>query len=832
MDGKIGSEDEFHETLEDITSASSSEAEEGGRRAMRAGIAGVAPATSRERPPVWTPSSFHSKFSVWKNDPSSITDRRQRLFQNWGIKNLREDPSTGSTSSLANKSLLTSGADKVGQYVWKVSQSVSCVSSADTDETSARETLAEKRADSNTVENGFAIDSGNKRLEENSGAVLREGNSKLGPVLSRLGPVSAVTFREGSNGSTFRSSGNSPDVSPYPECHTKLMASPEGSLSPLWDGCANTEAGHLYQASSSQEKLSHSYDTDNGYETRSQDGYSAAEDYNIDDLLKIKDLDSGKEFLINRFSTDGSLHMLREVDTGRELTLAEFEKVVGLSPITQEMMRRQQAAESGSSNEKQGSGKTSGKKKNGWLKYFVVKRSTKEKPVIGGSTRSDKQSLSGEDTDGSTKGGRLSPIGSSKGGNSREGSFADPDRDVSTKGELPSDDTAGPTWRQPQKVKVKLRRKSVKELSGLYMGQEIQAHQGAIWTMKFSTDGRYLASAGQDRVIQVWEVVDHPSVLESDISGGQENGDFDNGVHLQVNGGSVKNGSVKVGQHYSSKADKEGSTKGGKIENTEVEKDGNTKFSKDSSTRSAKEGSTKGGKIEHTEVDKDGNTKFLKECSTRGAKEGSTKGVKSPWQDLKLGHPHKGHLPKLFWLSEKPVCSFHGHTGDILDLSWSQSKLLLSSSMDKTVRLWHISEEDCLRVFCHNDYVTCVQFNPVDDSYFLSGSLDYKLRTWSIPGHQVVDWIDLREMITAVSYVPDGEKAIVGSHKGTCRFYNTKGNKLQLDASFDVRTENKKGRGKKITGLHVNGCTPGVRSSVPDSLSCGSVCLEIRRKFS
>lgn len=56
--------------------------------------------------------------------------------------------------------------------------------------------------------------------------------------------------------------------------------------------------------------------------------------------------------------------------------------------------------------------------------------------------------------------------------------------------------------------------------------------------------------------------------------------------------------------------------------------------------------------------------------------------------------------------------------------------------------------------------VTCVQFNPVDDSYFLSGSLDYKLRTWSIPGHQVVDWIDLREMITAVSYVPDGEVSI------------------------------------------------------------------------
>jgi len=53
--------------------------------------------------------------------------------------------------------------------------------------------------------------------------------------------------------------------------------------------------------------------------------------------------------------------------------------------------------------------------------------------------------------------------------------------------------------------------------------------------------------------------------------------------------------------------------------------------------------------------------------------------------------------------------------------------------------------------------VTCVQFNPVDDSYFLSGALDDKLRIWNIAEHQVVDWIDLREMVTAVSYTPDGE---------------------------------------------------------------------------
>lgn len=59
-----------------------------------------------------------------------------------------------------------------------------------------------------------------------------------------------------------------------------------------------------------------------------------------------------------------------------------------------------------------------------------------------------------------------------------------------------------------------------------------------------------------------------------------------------------------------------------------------------------------------------------------------------------------------------------------------------------------------LSVWCT---VTCIQFNPVDDRYFISGSLDAKVRIWSIPDRQVVDWIDLHEMVTAACYTPDGQ---------------------------------------------------------------------------
>ena len=55
------------------------------------------------------------------------------------------------------------------------------------------------------------------------------------------------------------------------------------------------------------------------------------------------------------------------------------------------------------------------------------------------------------------------------------------------------------------------------------------------------------------------------------------------------------------------------------------------------------------------------------------------------------------------------------------------------------------------------DAMTCIQFNLVDDNYFISGSIDGKVRIWAIHSCQVVDWTDVREIVTAVCYRPDGQ---------------------------------------------------------------------------
>ncbi|KAE8451579.1 hypothetical protein EG329_003652 [Mollisiaceae sp. DMI_Dod_QoI] len=155
----------------------------------------------------------------------------------------------------------------------------------------------------------------------------------------------------------------------------------------------------------------------------------------------------------------------------------------------------------------------------------------------------------------------------------------------------------------------------------------------------------------------------------------------------------------------------------------------------------------------------------------------------------------------------KPIREFEGHTGEILDLSWSKNNFLLSSSMDKTVRLWHISRHECLCTFKHKDFVTSIAFHPRDDRFFLAGSLDSILRLWSIPDKSVAFWNQLPDLITAVGFSPDGKTAMAGVLSGLCLFYETEG--LKYHTQIHVRSSRgKNAKGSKITGIRTTTFPP------------------------
>ncbi len=162
--------------------------------------------------------------------------------------------------------------------------------------------------------------------------------------------------------------------------------------------------------------------------------------------------------------------------------------------------------------------------------------------------------------------------------------------------------------------------------------------------------------------------------------------------------------------------------------------------------------------------------------------------------------PHAEHLSAPVFQSQ-PIREFEGHTSTILDLSWSKNNFLLSSSMDKTVRLWHVSRTECLCTFKHADFVPSIAFHPKDDRFFLAGSLDSRIRLWSIPDKSVAYTARLNEMVTAVAFTPDGKYAMAGCLNGLCMFYETEGLKYQTQVHVrSARGQNAKG--SKITGIH------------------------------
>jgi WD repeat-containing protein 44 len=208
----------------------------------------------------------------------------------------------------------------------------------------------------------------------------------------------------------------------------------------------------------------------------------------------------------------------------------------------------------------------------------------------------------------------------------------------------------------------------------------------AVWALEFSKDGRYLAAAGQDKKLRVWEVISSPEERAKD--------DMESGIEDDVD-------------------------------------------------------------------------------------------------NVRLNAPV---------FRQKLVREYDGHTASILDLSWSKNNFLLSSSMDKTVRLYHVSREECLCAFKHNDFVTSIQFHPRDDRFFLAGSLDSKIRLWSIPDKSVAYWQQVSDMVTAVAFTPDGKTSIAGTLNGLCILYDTEG--LKAHSQIHVKSaRGKNSKGSKVTGI-------------------------------
>eukprot|EP01113_Clastostelium_recurvatum_P003644 TRINITY_DN11595_c0_g1_i3.p1 TRINITY_DN11595_c0_g1~~TRINITY_DN11595_c0_g1_i3.p1 ORF type:complete len:730 (+),score=173.34 TRINITY_DN11595_c0_g1_i3:98-2287(+) len=333
----------------------------------------------------------------------------------------------------------------------------------------------------------------------------------------------------------------------------------------------------------------------------------------------------------------------------------------------------------------------------------------------------------------------------------------------------------GPSTSSAGYIYAQVKKKSRKEFGSMMNIQKIKAHSHSIWTMRFSRNGRVLATGGSDGVVRIWRVgpgwVQRPDTKRRAQS-----------APAPINPAILRESLIPSGPSALLPS---------------------TSSSSSSSTTTA---------------------------STEIPVPTSSYSTITPPNMTPTSSTPPAHFPKgpqgqdqYNFLETVPVAELQGHEEDVLDLAWcaptaahahgaSSTMFLLSASMDHTVRLWAIDlttpsdpvatglGSRCLQVFQHPDIVTSVSCHPKDDAIFVSSSLDGKVRLWSVVEKRIRQEAALGDYITSTTFTIDGKTVVAGSHGGMCFFLEADSmiSKQQLHV-HSSRGKHKKGA--KITGI-------------------------------
>lgn len=227
-----------------------------------------------------TSLSILQDYGVWiAEPPSDITERRRRLLQGMGLMSRRINSNINIINDAGiRKSTSSSNPDDQS------------VDSSSPPSASARILLVRSRSDGDIE--FYSLDA-KKRKEELIGPVSRQRITRTSSVL--IATNSALSHHHYANS-------------------VRRISEEEKN---------NSNNGEKKNRSSRRSSLMSSFVQYNG------------------SFFLIKDLDSGKEFVVKESNENGSWNKLSDLETGRQLTMEEFEKSVGFSPVVKELMRRE-----------------------------------------------------------------------------------------------------------------------------------------------------------------------------------------------------------------------------------------------------------------------------------------------------------------------------------------------------------------------------------------------------------------------------------------------------------------------------------------------------------
>ena len=118
-------------------------------------------------------------------------------------------------------------------------------------------------------------------------------------------------------------------------------------------------------------------------------------------------------------------------------------------------------------------------------------------------------------------------------------------------------------------------------------------------------------------------------------------------------------------------------------------------------------------------------------------------------------------------------------------MAWSSdSRLLVSASDDKTLKIWELSSGKCLKTLKgHSNYAFCCNFNP-QSNLVVSGSFDESVRIWDVRTGKCLKTLPAHsDPVSAVHFNRDGSLIVSSSYDGLCRIWDTASGQFSLGLS-------------------------------------------------
>ncbi|XP_010271526.1 PREDICTED: WD repeat-containing protein 13 [Nelumbo nucifera] len=120
-------------------------------------------------------------------------------------------------------------------------------------------------------------------------------------------------------------------------------------------------------------------------------------------------------------------------------------------------------------------------------------------------------------------------------------------------------------------------------------------------------------------------------------------------------------------------------------------------------------------------------------------------------------------------VSEPPsvIKQLKGHSKDVTDFDFSSNnQYIASSSMDKTVRVWAISEGHCIRVIYGVSSQLCIRFHPVNNNFLSVGNANREITVINFSTGRIINKAGFESEVTAMDHDHTGQLIFCGDAQG------------------------------------------------------------------